>query len=254
MTNRFYSEGEQRAARVNDLFARVATRYDLMNDLQSFGLHRLWKRRLVHMATGRPADRALDLCCGTGDIAFLLARRGVNVIGLDFNRRMLDVAESRSRKLDRRARAAENHGRDGSTTPRPQFIRGDALRIPFPEDSFEIVTIGYGLRNLTSFEAGLREMRRVARPGGKLLALDFGKPDHRLWRGIYFSYLRLFVPLLGRMFCGDAAAYAYILESLHHYPAQRGVAAAMRELQLSNVQLVNLLGGVMSIHYAEKPR
>jgi len=98
----------------------------------------------------------------------------------------------------------------------------------------------------------LREMARVAKAGGRLLVLDFGKPQNGLWRGLYFAYLKWFVPVLGRVWCGDAAAYAYILESLRHYPAQEGVAAKMRELGLADVRVVNLLGGIMSIHYGEK--
>jgi demethylmenaquinone methyltransferase / 2-methoxy-6-polyprenyl-1,4-benzoquinol methylase len=247
MANRFYTDDGQRAARVNDLFALVAPRYDLMNDLQSFGLHRWWKRRLVKMARVQTGERALDLCCGTGDIALALAQRGAQVMGLDFNRPMLDVAESKSRK--KKPPAA---GKGGAPYSAPQFVQGNALQIPAPDNSFDIVTIGYGLRNLADFDAGLREMQRVLRPGGRLLVLDFGKPDNRLWRAIYFGYMRCFVPVLGRVFCGDAAAYAYILESLRHYPAQHGVAARMRELGLREVKLVQMLGGVMSINYAEK--
>jgi demethylmenaquinone methyltransferase/2-methoxy-6-polyprenyl-1,4-benzoquinol methylase len=241
MTNQFYSPGEQRATKVNDLFATIATRYDLINDLQSFGLHRAWKRRLLALAQPRPGERALDLCCGTGDIAFALAARGARVVGLDFSEPMLRVAR----------RKMEQSG--GDREQRPQFLHGDAQQIPFPENSFEIVTVGYGLRNLTSWEKGLREMARVAKPGGRLLALDFGKPDNALWRSIYFGYLRCFVPVFGKIFCGNSATHAYILESLQHYPAQHGVAAKLRELGLANVRVVNLLGGVMSIHCAEKP-
>jgi demethylmenaquinone methyltransferase/2-methoxy-6-polyprenyl-1,4-benzoquinol methylase len=233
VTNKYYSE-EQRAAKVNDLFAAVASRYDLLNDLQSFGLHRWWKHRVLQLAQARAGETAIDLCCGTGDIAFGLARSGATVVGLDFNSPMLVVAEGRKQK------------------PAPHFLRGDAQRIPFPDNSFDVVTMGYGLRNLASWETGLREMQRVARPGGRLLILEFGKPDNALWRSIYFAYMRRFVPLLGRIFCNDAAAYAYILESLEHYPAQHGVAQKMRELGLEKVEIVSLLGGVMSINCAEK--
>ena len=126
------------------------------------------------------------------------------------------------------------------------------MRIPFPNASFDIVTVGYGLRNLASWETGLGEMTRVARPGARLVVLDFGKPDSRLWRSVYHGHLKLFVPLLGLIFCRNADAYAYILESLKHYPAQAGVAEKMRELGLDNVRIVNLLGGAMSINYGEK--
>ena len=126
------------------------------------------------------------------------------------------------------------------------------MRLPFSDNSFHIVTVGYGLRNLANWETGLREMQRVASPGGRLLVLDFGKPDNALWRGLYFGYLRLFVPWLGRIFCGNANAYAYILESLQHYPAQHAVAAKMRDLGLANLRTIGLLGGAMSINYGEK--
>lgn len=238
MANAFYDPGDQRAAKVNHLFATIATRYDFINDLQSFGLHRSWKNRLVRLAKVAPGDRALDVCCGTGDIAERLARAGAKVTGLDFSAPMLEVARQRNATP--------------SAEPNPQFIQGDATKLPFDDNAFDLVSVGYGLRNLTSWETGLSEMLRVARPGGRVLVLDFGKPDNALWRWLYFTYLRLFVPVLGLVFCGNASAYAYILESLKHYPAQNGVAAKMRELGMANVRIVNLLGGVMSINYGEK--
>ncbi len=245
MSNSYYEPGKQRAARVNDLFAAIAPRYDLINDLQSFGLHRWWKRRLVKLANPGPCTPALDLCCGTGDVAFALAARGALVTGLDFSAPMLTVARRRST-----ATAREDSQPTGRVT---EFLQGDAQKIPFPDASFDIVTVSYGLRNLASWEAGLREMWRVARPGGRLLVLDFGKPDNALWRSLYFAYLRLFVPLFGRIFCGDSQTHAYILESLKHYPAQHGVAAKMRELGCRDVRIVPLLGGVMTINYGVKP-
>lgn len=240
MANQFYEPGEQRAAKVNDLFAAIARRYDFINDLQSFGLHRLWKNRLVRLASAPPGARALDVCCGTGDIAQRLAQAGAQVTGLDFSAPMLEVAR-------------ERNARNAAAMAAPEFIQGDAMKLPFAAAAFDVVTVGYGLRNLARWETGLAEMLRVTKPGGRVLVLDFGKPDNTLWRGLYFTYLRLCVPVLGLVFCRNAAAYAYILESLKHYPAQNGVAAKMRELGMANVRIVNLLGGVMSINYGEKP-
>ncbi len=238
MPNKYYQEGEQRAQRVNDLFARVAPRYDLINDLQSFGLHRAWKRRVTRLASVQPGDRALDVCCGTGDIAFALAAAGASVIGYDFSPAMLAVAERRRGQMP------------GSASP--NFMRGDAQALPFGDAEFDVVTVGYGLRNLPSWERGLHEMHRVAKPGARLIILDFGKPDNAILRSLYFGYLRFFVPLFGRLFCGDSATHSYILESLIRYPAQRGVADKMRQLGCKNVAIINLLGGAMSINTALK--
>ncbi len=237
----FYDAGTARADKVNDLFARIARRYDLINDLQSFGLHRSWKRRVVDLAAVRTDARALDVCCGTGDIAAALAQRGAVTTGLDFSPQMLAVAAERQKKIP------------NSKFPIPNFIQGDAQQLPFPDNSFDIVTVGYGLRNLTSWECGLDEMHRVARLGARLIVLDFGKPANVLWRAVYFTHLRLSVPLIGLLFCGNASAYAYILESLKHYPAQLAVAEKMRALKLKNVRVINLLGGAMAINYGEKP-
>jgi demethylmenaquinone methyltransferase / 2-methoxy-6-polyprenyl-1,4-benzoquinol methylase len=242
MSNGYYEPGRDRAQKVHQLFSGIASRYDLINDAQSFGLHRLWKKKLIQMAHPREGDRAVDLCCGTGDIAFGLARQGAQVNGLDFTMAMLTVAAKRPDSMN-------------SAHPRnPKFLCGDALHIPFPDESFDIVTIGYGLRNLSEWERGLQEMHRVAKPGARILSLEFGKPDNPVWRKMYFGYLRCFVPALGKIFCGDAQAYAYILESLKNFPAQKGIAAKMTELKFANVKVVNLLGGIMSINYGEKPR
>lgn len=249
VSNAFYDAGEQRAAKVNDLFAAIARRYDLINDLQSFGLHRLWKRRVVQLTQIKTGDLALDLCCGTGDLALALAQHGAETTGLDFSEQMLAVAQGRRRKAEGRNRNPQLlHSAFSLLT----FRQGDAQRLPFPENSFDIVTVGYGLRNLTNWERGLDEMFRVAKPGARLVVLDFGKPANWLWRKIYFAHLRCSVPLIGLLFCGNAAAYAYILESLKHYPAQLAVAEKMRALKLQNVRVINLLGGAMAINYGEK--
>lgn len=237
MDNKFYEAGEKRAEKVNDLFAAVAPRYDLINDLQSFGMHRLWKRKLIKMAQVKPGSKALDLCCGTGDVAFALAAQGAEVLGVDFSGPMLSVAKQRQ-------------ARDG--VEHVEFVRGDALKLPAADSSVDVLTISYGLRNLSDFEGGLKEMLRVLKPGGRLLVLDFGVPDNTLWRFGYFQYLKWFVPVFGRLFCGDSDTHAYILKSLQNYPAQRGVEKLMLKLKCDQVQVVNLLGGVMGINYGVK--
>ena len=236
----FYAADETRAQRVNDLFAKIAPRYDLINDLQSFGLHRSWKRRLIQLAAVKRGAEALDVCCGTGDVAFSLADAGAKVIGADFSEPMLQVARKRSAS------------RRNQTNESPNFIQADALHLPLPSSAFDIVTIAYGLRNLADFRGGLVEMLRVLKSGGKLLILDFGKPDFAPWRAAYFAYLKLFVPVFGKIFCGNSATHAYILESLKKYPAQKGVAAMLSELGCREVRVENLLGGVMSINTAVK--
>lgn len=239
MTNRFYAKGGERAARVGELFGAIASRYDLLNDIQSAGLHRCWKRRLLRLAGLKPGDTALDVCCGTGDIAFRMAQAGAKVTGLDFSEPMLAVA---------RRRAATSL----ALMTNPDFVQGDAMALPFEDAHFRVVTVGYGLRNLADWRMGLREMVRVTRLGGRILVLDFGKPRNPVLRSLYFLYLRVMVPVFGLCFCGNAAAYAYILESLHHYPAQTGVATGMRELGLAQVAIHNLMGGMMSINVGVK--
>jgi len=236
MANKYYAPGEQRAARVQDLFSAIAPRYDLINDLQSFGLHRYWKRRLLKWAAARPGDRVLDVCCGTDDVALRFRSQGASVVGVDFSAPMLNVARRRA---------------DGAAAELP-WVNADALSLPFPDNQFDVVSVSYGLRNLADFQGGLEEMHRVAKPGARLLVLDFGKPRHRLLRAAYFAYLRYGVPVFGRMLCSDAAAYSYILESLRQYPAQEGIAKIMQELGCERIGVLNLLGGIMSINYGRK--
>jgi len=226
----YYQPGERRSQEVRSLFSAIAPRYDLINDLQSFGLHRRWKRQLLDLAAPTKGERALDICCGTGDIAAGMAQHGAMVCGLDFAPEMLSIAAGKWRG--------------------PLWVQGDAQQIPLRDESFDMVTVGYGLRNLANWRCGVSEMRRVAKRGGRLLILDFGKPRNQVWRSIYFAYLRCVVPMHGRLFCGNPAAYAYILESLKDYPAQEGVAAELQKVGCSDVRTINLLGGVMNIHFA----
>jgi demethylmenaquinone methyltransferase/2-methoxy-6-polyprenyl-1,4-benzoquinol methylase len=228
--SKFYQVDEHRAEKVHDLFATIARRYDLLNDIMSVGLHRRWKRRLVELA-GEPRD-VLDLCCGTGDIALRFRAR---VVGVDFTEEMLRVAAARGNS-------------------EVSWIRADALRLPFVDESFDAVSVGYGLRNLSDIEQGLREVLRVLRPGGKFVSLDFGKPESATFRALYFGYLRIVLPILGRMFCGDPDTHGYILTSLRNYPAQRGIKEMMTSQGYRECGFEEFWLGSMAINYGSKPR
>jgi demethylmenaquinone methyltransferase / 2-methoxy-6-polyprenyl-1,4-benzoquinol methylase len=241
VSSQYYQSGDERAAQVRRLFAAIARRYDRLNDVLSLGLHRRWKRRLVaaSVADARPASRrdgghdkprVLDLCCGTGDLAGRFAGR---VVGADFSAEMLQVAQTRRRGNIR-------------------WVQADALRLPFADGSFDVVSVGYGLRNLADLAAGLREIRRVLRPGGQLLSLDFGKPASALWRRLYFAHLQFWVPVLGWLLAGNRAAYAYILPSLENYPGQRGVQAAMEQAGFVGCGFEEFCGGAMALNYGRK--
>jgi demethylmenaquinone methyltransferase/2-methoxy-6-polyprenyl-1,4-benzoquinol methylase len=231
-TSSYYAAGPERGEKVRQLFDHIASRYDLINDIQSFGLHRHWKRELVRMAKVQHGERTLDLCTGTGDLAIRLKSEGADVIGSDFSAGMLAQAKKRA--------------------PGLEWVEADALHLPFATATFDLVTIGYGLRNLPDFQAGIREMGRVLKPGGRLLILEFGKPSNKLWRKIYFTYLQLFIPLLGLSLCGNRKAYAYILESLNHYPEQHEMEKLLMEQNFADVQTRNFMGGVMAIQTGRK--
>ena len=234
MASKYYVEGTKRASKVEDLFAAVAPRYDLINDIQSLGMHRLWKRQLVEAARPAPGDVALDLCCGTGDVAFALADRGAVVTGIDFSAAMLDVARRRP-------------GRPSVT-----FVQGDAMALPVADASADVVTVAYGLRNVADIPRALAEWRRVLRPGGRLVVLEFGKPPGRAWRWFYFQYLQWVVPVFGRLFCGDSDTLGYIRESLLRYPGQRGIDEQLRALGFHDTHVVDLMGGAMSLNIATR--
>ena len=239
--NAYYDPGANRANRVRDLFDRIARRYDLINDVQSAGLHRWWKQSVIKEAGNLQNKKALDVCCGTGDLAFALAARGARTTGLDFSSEMLFQARE---KLQTK--------QSNAFTSLPDFQQGDATELTFETDAFDVVTMAYGLRNLNDWKLGLSELHRVTRPGGIMLILDFGKPPNPLWRSVYFNYLKLIVPVMGWSLVGDAEAYRYILTSLKHFPAQRGIEAEMIRLNCLHVRTHLFLGGVMSLNIGTK--
>jgi demethylmenaquinone methyltransferase/2-methoxy-6-polyprenyl-1,4-benzoquinol methylase len=240
MTNKYLSYDSQRAPRVREMFSRLAWRYDLVNDVMSFGMHRRWKRQTVRLAlAGTPkAPRVLDLCCGSGDLCFLAEEGGAGgVVGADFTLPMLAVARRRRREGGHRSR----------------FVQADALTLPFPDGAFDVVTVGYGLRNVADIPAALSEMRRVLAPGGRVVVLDFGKPQRPVPAALYRAYLGTVMPAVGWIFHGDRETYAYIPASLERYPAQRGVELLMREAGFETVRYEERLFGTMGINIGEAP-
>lgn len=222
---------------VRRLFATIADRYDLITVLLSYGQDRRWKARLIRMADAGPGARALDLACGTGDLTYGLAARGARATGLDVTPRMIELAR----------RKAPGAGRA------PAWVLGDMTTLPFADGSFDVVTTGYGIRNVPIIEPALAEIRRVLRPGGRVLSLDFNRPEGALVRGVYLGYLTLVGSALGLALHGDPDTYRYIPESIRRYPGARGVAALMRDAGLEDARAHAVLGGLMAIHTARRP-
>ena len=232
-------EGKRRYVR--RLFAAIADRYDFITRFLSYGQDRRWKARLIQRAAIRPGDRVLDLACGTGDLTFAAAEHGGRAVGLDVTHRMLQLAQAR-----------QING-VGSHLNRTAFTCGDMLALPFPAASFDVVTTGYGLRNVPDLALALREIRRVLAPGGRLLSLDFNRPDNALLRSAYLTYLTAVGSALGLVLHGDPDTYRYIPESIRLYPGAAGVAALMRGGGFEDVCVEPLLGGLMAIHRASVP-
>ena len=225
-----------KARYVRQLFATIADRYDFITRFLSYGQDRRWKRRLIRLAALRPSDRLLDLACGTGDIVFAAAPHVERAIGLDVTHRMLQLAGPR-----------------GAGRARPAtFVTADMLALPFPNGSFDVVTTGYGLRNVPDLRQSLAEIHRVLAPGGRLLSLDFNRPTNALVRGVYLAYLTVVGSSLGLALHGDPDTYRYIPESIRRYPGAPAVAVLMAVHGFSEVRVIPVLGGLMAIHVAVK--
>jgi demethylmenaquinone methyltransferase / 2-methoxy-6-polyprenyl-1,4-benzoquinol methylase len=223
-----------KARRVGAVFDRVAERYDLMNDLMSLGLHRLWKAFAMSIARPRPGERVLDVATGSADLASALARRvmpGGEVWLTDINRRMLE--RGRDRVLD-----------EGLLAP---AVQCDAERLPFATGHFDCVTVAFGLRNMTHKDRALAEMTRVLKPGGRLVILEFSKVWKPLERAYDFYSFRV-LPWLGKQVAGDAPAYRYLAESIRMHPDQPTLAGMLERAGLSRVEVFNLAAGVVAVH------
>ncbi|MDA0275454.1 MAG: class I SAM-dependent methyltransferase [Proteobacteria bacterium] len=227
----------EKAQRVGEVFDRVATRYDLMNDLMSAGLHRAWKAFAVSVARVRTGERVLDVASGSGDLARAFAARGAQVWMSDINGSML--ARGRDRLLDA-----------GQVLP---AVQCDAERLPFPEASFDCVSVAFGLRNMTHKEAALAEMARVLRPGGRLVVLEFSRVAPALEKP-YDLYSFRVLPWLGEKVAGDAASYRYLAESIRLHPDQETLRRMIGAAGMENVDYFNLAAGVAAVHRGIKLR
>jgi ubiquinone/menaquinone biosynthesis methyltransferase len=217
---------------VRALFATIADRYDLITKVLSYGQDARWKRDLIARAKVRAGERVLDLAAGTGDVAFAAAARGAKTIGLDITHRMLQLASAKSSAA--------------------RFITGDMASLPFASASFDLVTTSYGLRNVPDLNSAIDEIARVLRPGGRLLSLDFNRPENAVVRAAYLAYLSVVGSSLGWLLHRDPDTYRYIPESIKRYPGARGVADRLASRGFESVAVVPVLFGLMSIHVAQR--
>ena len=227
---------EEKHDYVQAMFEDIAQRYDLLNDVMTGGLHRGWKNLVVRLSGAQPGQRVLDACTGTGDIAVRLARAvgpAGEVVGLDFSPRMLAVARQRP----------------GPIT----WVEGDLMALPFEDGRFAAVTVGYGLRNVTSIPGALQEIKRVLQPGGRMVSLDLGKPTVPVWRACFYAYFRHVVPRIGQLIAGTKDAYTYLPESLADFPAQEGLRRLMVEAGFQDVSCRSLMGGAAAVHVGTRP-
>ena len=230
-----------KAERVRSVFASVAGKYDVMNDLMSFGVHRLWKQFTLSLTGLKAGQRALDVAGGTGDLALGMLRqvgKEGRVVLSDINPDMLQVG--RDRLLDR------------GFVANVECLVADAERLPFEDNSFDCVTIGFGLRNVTDKAAALASMHRVLKPGGQLLVLEFSTPVAPGLKPVYDAYSFKMLPLLGRIVAGDAASYRYLAESIRMHPSQEVLLEMLRTVGFGETRYHNLSGGIVALHRGYK--
>lgn len=231
------AEGEDRARYVQGMFARIVPRYDLLNRILSLGLDQGWRRRTLELLETAPGMDHLDACCGTGDLALMAAAPPFSLAttGSDFCAPMVEEAR-----------------RKGAAAPRDaRWLVGDSLRLPFPDERFDRVTVAFGVRNLGDLEAGLREFRRVLRPGGRLAVLEFSQPIAPVrWASTF--YLRYLLPLVGKLGSGHDEAYAYLPETILRFPDQPGFAAIMEAAGFQGVTWESLTLGIVAVHVGER--
>jgi ubiquinone/menaquinone biosynthesis methyltransferase len=230
---------EEKTSLVRDVFTSVASRYDLMNDAMSAGMHRLWKREFVGSVDIRSDMKCLDVAGGTGDIAFRLRDRGAaHVTVCDINAAMLDEGKKR----------ADN----GNRLQGLEFICGNAESLPFPDSSFHLYTIAFGIRNVTYIDKALKEAHRVLLPGGRFMCLEFSKVKPQMLAKLYDAYSFNVIPRLGGLLADDRDSYQYLVESIRKFPSQEDFAQMIREAGFQQVRYTNMSGGVVAMHSGYK--
>ena len=233
---------EEKAEKVAEVFHSVAGKYDLMNDLMSAGIHRLWKHMTIEMSGVRRGHSVLDIAGGTGDLTAKFSRivgpEGTVVLA-DINDSMLKVG--RDRLMDR------------GFVDNIKFSQADAQSLPFPDNTFDVITIAFGLRNVTDKDMALRSMLRVLKPGGRLLVLEFSKPGNPLLSKVYDTYSFSILPKLGKLFASDADSYQYLAESIRMHPDQGTLQDMMDDAGFTNTDFHNMTGGVVALHRGVKP-
>ncbi|MBK1671768.1 bifunctional demethylmenaquinone methyltransferase/2-methoxy-6-polyprenyl-1,4-benzoquinol methylase [Ectothiorhodospira shaposhnikovii] len=232
---------QDKVKRVGQVFHSVASRYDVMNDLMSMGIHRIWKRFTIEVAAARPGQKILDLAGGTGDLTSRFSRivgPTGRVVLCDINASML--ACGRARLID--------EGLVGNIN----YVQGNAECLPYPDDYFDLITIAFGLRNVTDKNAALRSMLRVLRPGGKLLVLEFSQPTSKPLQSVYDVYSFKALPLMGKVVAGDADSYRYLAESIRMHPDQETLKQMMQTAGFERCDYHNLTGGIVALHKGYK--
>lgn len=232
--------GQPTTDRVRDIFSSIAPRYDRFNTLSSFGIDRSWRRATVRSCRLTRSSRVLDLCAGTGDLAFALAEQGTpeEVVATDFVPEMLAVAEEKAASYD------------GPTSMR--FEVADAQELPFGDATFDVVTVAFGVRNLPDRAANFAEVLRVLKPGGRYVILEFSRPPFPPWRWLYHLYLRVVIPAIGGVLTGDRASFVYLNDSIRLFPRQAALSAELRAAGFTAISWENLTGGIVAIHTAVK--
>ncbi|VUD40764.1 Ubiquinone/menaquinone biosynthesis C-methyltransferase UbiE [Thalassocella blandensis] len=230
-------KASEKAGRVAGVFHSVAAKYDMMNDLMSGGIHRIWKRFTIEVSGVRPGNKVLDIAGGTGDLSAKFARlvgQDGSVVLADINESMLKVGRDKLIDL----------GHAGNIT----YAQADAQYLPFPDNTFDCITIAFGLRNVTDKDLALRSMYRVLKPGGRLLVLEFSKPQHQMLEKIYDVYSFNLLPVMGKLVANDSESYRYLAESIRMHPDQETLKSMMTDAGFSQCKFYNMTGGIVALH------